>query len=227
MRLTCPNCGAEYETPDGMLPEAGRHVQCSACHTRWFARGEGRTAPSEEQILTRLENWSPRPRPVLVSHVASASPGGAAPEPALDADDLVWDDDSDAPAPAPAPVLVSRAPERRESFAKPADRPTIAQPSTLAGPAPAPSRPAPRLELGDAAHGPAERRAPPRSRFFRGLLIALVGFLIAFGAYRWADLVAARVPATAPALAAYETMIDDLRTEVELRLEAFRDRGDG
>jgi hypothetical protein len=35
------------------------------------------------------------------------------------------------------------------------------------------------------------------------------------------------VPATAPALAAYETMIDDLRTEVELRLEAFRDRGDG
>jgi predicted Zn finger-like uncharacterized protein len=56
MRLTCPNCGAEYEAPRNMLPAGGRHVQCSACHTRWFARGEGKPAElSEEQIIHRLE----------------------------------------------------------------------------------------------------------------------------------------------------------------------------
>ena len=49
MRLTCPNCDAEYEVPDGMMPAAGRHVQCTACHTRWFVRGSAAPAPSEEQ----------------------------------------------------------------------------------------------------------------------------------------------------------------------------------
>ncbi len=65
MRLTCPSCGAEYDIPDGMLPAAGRHAQCSACHTRWFVRGAARDTASEDQILTRLENW--RPRPVAVA----------------------------------------------------------------------------------------------------------------------------------------------------------------
>jgi predicted Zn finger-like uncharacterized protein len=63
MRLTCPTCGAEYEAFDGMIPAAGRHVQCTACHTRWFVHAPQRQKVSEEQILTRLEA---RPRPVLV-----------------------------------------------------------------------------------------------------------------------------------------------------------------
>ena len=50
MRLTCPNCGAEYEVPEGMVPAAGRHVQCTSCHTRWFVRGAARDAASEDQI---------------------------------------------------------------------------------------------------------------------------------------------------------------------------------
>ena len=36
MRLTCPNCGAQYEIPDDVLPEAGRDVQCSNCGDTWF-----------------------------------------------------------------------------------------------------------------------------------------------------------------------------------------------
>ena len=36
MRLICPNCDAQYEVPDNVIPEAGRDVQCSDCGNTWF-----------------------------------------------------------------------------------------------------------------------------------------------------------------------------------------------
>ena len=36
MRLTCPNCDAQYEVPDEVMPLEGRDVQCSACGCTWF-----------------------------------------------------------------------------------------------------------------------------------------------------------------------------------------------
>ncbi len=36
MRLICPNCGAQYEVPDSVIPENGRDVQCSSCGATWF-----------------------------------------------------------------------------------------------------------------------------------------------------------------------------------------------
>ncbi|MFT4959179.1 MAG: putative Zn finger-like uncharacterized protein [Paracoccaceae bacterium] len=36
MRLTCPNCGAQYEVPDEVIPSEGRDVQCSNCGDTWF-----------------------------------------------------------------------------------------------------------------------------------------------------------------------------------------------
>ncbi len=36
MRLICPNCGAQYEVPDDVIPTAGRDVQCSNCGHTWF-----------------------------------------------------------------------------------------------------------------------------------------------------------------------------------------------
>ncbi len=36
MRLTCPNCNAQYEVPDEVIPESGRDVQCSNCEKTWF-----------------------------------------------------------------------------------------------------------------------------------------------------------------------------------------------
>ena len=36
MRLLCPKCDAEYEVADGVIPNAGRDVQCSSCDTIWF-----------------------------------------------------------------------------------------------------------------------------------------------------------------------------------------------
>lgn len=36
MRLTCPNCSAQYEVDEAVIPHAGRDVQCSACGNAWF-----------------------------------------------------------------------------------------------------------------------------------------------------------------------------------------------
>ncbi len=36
MRLICPNCGAQYEVPDEVIPKSGRDVQCSNCGDTWF-----------------------------------------------------------------------------------------------------------------------------------------------------------------------------------------------
>ena len=36
MRLTCPNCEAQYEVPDEVIPANGRDVQCSNCGDTWF-----------------------------------------------------------------------------------------------------------------------------------------------------------------------------------------------
>ncbi len=38
MRLVCPNCGAQYEVDERVIPAAGRDVQCSNCGHAWFLR---------------------------------------------------------------------------------------------------------------------------------------------------------------------------------------------
>jgi len=108
MRLDCPNCDTGYEVPDGMVPAAGRHVQCTACHTRWFARGSAEPAPSDEEILTRLEARSLRPEP--------APPVAEVPA-------------TDAPPPVSDPVVLLRP--RAQPVEQP-EPPVVAAPSMRA-----------------------------------------------------------------------------------------------
>lgn len=44
MRITCPNCSAQYEIDASLLPDEGREVQCSACSHVWF-QASPRAAP--------------------------------------------------------------------------------------------------------------------------------------------------------------------------------------
>ncbi|MFD2740377.1 zinc-ribbon domain-containing protein [Sulfitobacter aestuarii] len=76
MRLICPNCDAQYEVPDEVIPAAGRDVQCSNCGQTWFQHhGSG---PDEE------------------------SDADAAPEAADETDPDPQDDTPPPPDPAPA-----------------------------------------------------------------------------------------------------------------------------
>lgn len=253
MRLDCPNCTAGYDVPDGMIPPGGRHVQCTECHTRWFVRGQARPMLSEEQIITRLEARA-RPRPVPVPDpVPDPIPDPAPhrvpdPAPAIRAataaataeESFVWEDAEELPLDAP-PAETPAPPPRPTAAPTPGPKPRLAavnpEPpaakpaSHAAAPEPLPpqpgaaplQRPAARLDLtGTGESKPAA--SPVRSRFVRGLLLAVAVFALALVAYRGHTPIAAGVPAAAPALDAYVGAIDALRREVATRLGG---EGDG
>lgn len=66
MRLICPNCDAQYEVPDGVIPSEGRDVQCSECGQTWFQEYETEdlsdllTADEEEDATSPSEMRMPR-----------------------------------------------------------------------------------------------------------------------------------------------------------------------
>ena len=53
MRLTCPNCAAQYEVPDDVIPEEGRDVQCSNCGNTWFEPGSEGAQPQAADDSTQ------------------------------------------------------------------------------------------------------------------------------------------------------------------------------
>ncbi len=61
MRLVCPNCGAQYEVPEDVIPPEGRDVQCSSCGSTWFQDAvETPVEPDEFETVTRPdEDWVP------------------------------------------------------------------------------------------------------------------------------------------------------------------------
>ena len=111
MRLTCPNCGAQYEVADDVVPEAGRDVQCSNCGHVWFEKPGGveEPEPEAEEIAAvppppdAEDEWEPEDTPEPEPDVASADdaaeddPGDDLPE--EEDDDSLWDDDTSDDAP--------------------------------------------------------------------------------------------------------------------------------
>ncbi|HCP82052.1 MAG TPA: thioredoxin [Octadecabacter sp.] len=73
MRMICPNCGAQYEVADDVIPESGRDVQCSNCGHTWFEQpgaseaaehGASIDAPSEpEPEVVSEPEPEPEPEP--------------------------------------------------------------------------------------------------------------------------------------------------------------------
>ena len=58
MRLVCPNCGAQYEVDDRVIPDSGRDVQCSSCGHAWYqmpAGMESAEEPAPEDFETGLD----------------------------------------------------------------------------------------------------------------------------------------------------------------------------
>ncbi len=59
MRLTCPNCDAQYEVPDEVVPVAGRDVQCSNCGQTWFQHHPDHAPADEDETDLGLGNNAP------------------------------------------------------------------------------------------------------------------------------------------------------------------------
>ena len=91
MRLICPNCGAQYEVADDVIPPTGRDVQCSNCGHTWFETPFASEAAEVAGLAGAVEPAYPAP--------AAAPEPRSEPEPAPDAEP--------APEPEPAPVAVA------------------------------------------------------------------------------------------------------------------------
>ncbi|MBY6160630.1 zinc-ribbon domain-containing protein [Mameliella alba] len=75
MRLVCPNCGAQYDVPLEVIPEAGRDVQCSNCGHTWFQKRLAQTpdARATQPVPAPEATETPDPLP---------EPAPEAPQPA-------------------------------------------------------------------------------------------------------------------------------------------------
>lgn len=60
MRLTCPNCEAQYEVPDEVIPANGRDVQCSNCGDTWFEHHPDHV-PEKETADEADQSWDATP----------------------------------------------------------------------------------------------------------------------------------------------------------------------
>lgn len=84
MRLVCPNCSAQYEVDESVIPEAGRDVQCSSCgKTWWQTRSAEDTATittmrdvAEDAAVDTADEDAPAPKPS--GDGAEGKPGEAA-----------------------------------------------------------------------------------------------------------------------------------------------------
>lgn len=101
MRITCPNCGAQYEVDDALIPEAGRDVQCSNCGKGWFqakhpepavATAEAETADERAEAEPEAEvEPSPPPEhdePAEIAAAEETAPAAHEEEPAATAETI-------------------------------------------------------------------------------------------------------------------------------------------
>lgn len=61
MRMICPNCGAQYEVDDAVIPDQGRDVQCSNCGHTWFQRPAHLDAELAEELDQELPDAEAAP----------------------------------------------------------------------------------------------------------------------------------------------------------------------
>ncbi len=102
MRLTCPNCDAQYEVPDEVIPPEGRDVQCSNCGDTWYQTSPDMVQPAPAETPA-AEDPAPQPQPDPEPPVQQTE---AEPEQDIDFDEVEGQDslsDSTEPFPEPSP----------------------------------------------------------------------------------------------------------------------------
>lgn len=142
MRLICPNCGAQYEVSDDVIPQAGRDVQCSNCGHTWFQPHPSQDAGLAEELDETLPGMDWDDGDDLPARKPAATPERRAPRPrGLD--------------PKVADVL--RAEAEREARARASEAGALESQPDLGLEVPDTAAPARRKREEDAAKAPAAR----------------------------------------------------------------------
>ncbi len=233
MRLTCPNCSAQYEVPDEVIPEGGRDVQCSNCEQTWFqtktpeaGAPKAPPAPEVEEVAEEVEE--------------TASPEAADSEPEASEDNGNVD-------PAVANILKEEA--AREAELREREGSNLESQPDLAldppeEPKVKPKRPAatetasdsgqkealPDVEAinsglrGDLTSDATEAAVPVRKSggFLRGFTIIVVIGIILLMIYGNANQISEAIPQADPVLKSYVSVIDQARIWLETQTGGAR-----
>lgn len=205
MRLTCPNCGAQYEIPETAIPDDGREVQCSACGETWTQQRPDAAMHAPAEQPAEDEPAPPHPEPVqrrLDPEIADILRSEAARERAKRAAEATGDVQPDREPPQPTPAAAQGRipdPDRINSSLTPS-RDHMAG-ATLQEPVPTPIPAA-------------------RSGFGAGFWVVVIAFGLAAGVYLAAPDVIALVPDAEPTIERYVASVDGVR----LRLDTFVDQ---
>lgn len=150
MRLTCPNCGAQYEVPEEAIPEDGRDVQCSNCGDTWFqpsakamAQQTNAAAPLPEDIpqeagaedLTESEGAASAVAPDEAAQPEAAPYDDIQPEGA-ESEETATEVTTDIPTDVAAPEAMTEAMTEATTEPEPSPEPVV---EPLSEPAPEPS----------------------------------------------------------------------------------------
>ena len=205
MRLTCPNCGAQYDVPEAAIPEAGREVQCSACGESW-AQHRPTAATAAEQEALPAADPAPAPEHPETPAQRRLDPGVA---------DILRTE--------AARERARRAAESTGDVGPHADPAPASQHATLPDPGNITSSlsPSPGSATRERLAASDTTSSEPADRSFRaGFWVALVACALAVGAYLGAEDLVALVPEAEAPIERYVAAINDAR----LRLDVLVDR---
>ena len=231
MRLICPNCGAQYEVADDVIPSEGRDVQCSNCGHTWFEnRGASDVeddfsdTPAPAPAAPERQELDPAIADILREEAArEAEARKREAEAAVESQpDLGLD------AAEPAPDQRSQEAQRRMSSLKGEDVVAPAMAATAA------SRRAllPDIEeINSSLRSEAERGTPadnpvqevPTAKKRRGFRLGFFGVLTILAiltlAYIFAPQISEMVPALTDMITSYVAAVDNLRLWIDLKLQ--------
>lgn len=98
MRLSCPNCGAQYEVSLEVIPAAGRDVQCSNCGHTWFQIHPDEDIELAEEVSgsTPDQGWTPEGtnRDEIVARDAAEDPARQPADDEVQPPDMSFDEDT-------------------------------------------------------------------------------------------------------------------------------------
>ncbi|MEM9584515.1 MAG: zinc-ribbon domain-containing protein [Pseudomonadota bacterium] len=218
MRLVCPNCDAEYEVDDTLIPPEGRDVQCSNCSVTWFQKHADAEDTKEEASQTADETpqrpkTDPKALEIIHEEVERETRARQSESGSLETQADLGLQEKPAgqkPAdvePAVADANVAPAPRRAQPTKKELFPDIEEINSTLA------DAPDPVEEETPAEEAATEQRARSGFRIGFGLMLMLTAALLAL--YVYAPGLIDKFPAAEGVLSGYVSLIDRLRETLD------------
>jgi predicted Zn finger-like uncharacterized protein len=238
MRLICPNCGAQYEVDDSLVPDSGRDVQCSNCGHAWFQRPPHLDSALADELGTDLPEEVPEEAEEIEAEPVKAEPVKAESS-RLDPEVRnILEEESERETKArraDAGIETQdelgldeggKTPGVRERMARLRGLDVDERAENAAAAVAAATAAGSRRDLlpdieeinsslrsADERESGAEELPPRRKRsgFSFGFMLVLILAFVAVAVYAFADKLAEAVPAAAPALSVYVAWANELR----------------